>query len=61
VASPFRPAVGFGASIALFALVGCFVVELVQDGTLLGLGERAAAGGQALWVMAAVLLIWRSC
>jgi uncharacterized protein DUF998 len=57
---PFRPAVALAASGALIATLGWFVAELVQDSGRVGLSERAAAGSQALWPLAAVLLARRS-
>ena len=43
------------ASVVLLGLVGWFVVELVGDTARVGLAERAAAGGQALWPLVVVL------
>jgi hypothetical protein len=50
-----RPAAGAAATGALLGLLGWFYVELSTGGRTLGLAERAAAGGQALWPLAVVL------
>lgn len=52
---PFRAKVAIVVSAALLAAVAWFFVELFRDGTLIGLAERVAAGGQALWPAVAVL------
>jgi hypothetical protein len=56
---PFRPAVALAAGGALLAGLGWFFTELKQDGNWVGLSERVAAGSQALWPLAAVLLTRR--
>ena len=53
-AAALRRPVASAAAVALLGLVGWFVVELTGDGAV-GLAERAAAGAQALWPLAAVL------
>jgi uncharacterized protein DUF998 len=58
--SPFRPAVALAAAGVLIGVLGWFFVELTQDTDRVGLSERAAAGTQALWPLAAVLLARRS-
>jgi hypothetical protein len=60
IAVPFRPAVALAASGVLIATLGWFFAELLQDSGRVGLSERAAAGSQALWPLAAVLLARRS-
>jgi hypothetical protein len=56
---PFRPMVALGAGGVLLAGLGWFFAELVRDGDRVGLSERVAAGAQALWPLAAVLLARR--
>jgi len=56
---PFRPAVALGAGGVLLAGLGWFFAELLRDGDRVGLSERVAAGSQALWPLAAVLLARR--
>ena len=56
---PFRPAVALGAGGVLLAGLGWFFTELLRDGDRVGLSERIAAGSQALWPLAAVLLTRR--
>jgi hypothetical protein len=58
-AIPFRPGVALVAAGALLAGLGWFFAELLRDGDRIGLSERAAAGSQALWPLAAVLLARR--
>lgn len=53
---PFRPAVALAAGGVLLAGLGWFFAELVNDSPRVGLSERVAAGSQALWPLAAVLL-----
>lgn len=50
-----RPAVGAGATAVLLGLLGWLYAELSTGGGYLGLAERLAAGGQALWPLAVVL------
>ena len=57
---PFRPVVALAASGILVGVLGWFFTELLQDTDRVGLSERAAAGSQALWPLAAVLLARRS-
>jgi hypothetical protein len=57
---PFRPTVALAAAGVLFAGLGWFFAELLDDGDRIGLSERAAAAGQALWPLAAVLTARRS-
>jgi hypothetical protein len=57
---PFRPGVALAASGVLLGVLGWFFTELLQDTGRVGLSERAAAGSQALWPLAAVLLARRS-
>ena len=59
-AVPFRPAVALAASGILLGVLGWFFTELLQDSDRVGLSERAAAGSQALWPLAAVLLARRA-
>jgi len=47
------------AAAVLLALVGWFVIEL-GSGERVGLGERAAAGAQALWPLAVTVTAYRS-
>jgi hypothetical membrane protein len=55
-----RPAVSAGATATLLGLLVWFYVELIAGGGQLGLAERAAAGAQALWPVAVVLVCrWR--
>jgi hypothetical membrane protein len=56
---PFRPVVALAASGVLLAGLGWFFAELVHDTDRVGLSERAAAGSEALWPLAAVLLARR--
>jgi hypothetical membrane protein len=60
-AGPVAPpaAVMVPAALVLSALVLCFTIAL-GTGVLIGLAERAAAGAQALWPCATVLLLRRS-
>jgi hypothetical membrane protein len=57
---PFRPGVGLAASGVLLAGLGWFFAELFKDGDRVGLSERVAAGSQALWPLAAVLITRRT-
>jgi hypothetical membrane protein len=57
---PFRPVVALAASGVLLAGLGWFFAELFQDGDQVGLSERVAAGSQALWPLAAVLITRRT-
>jgi Protein of unknown function (DUF998) len=59
VPPPFRPAVALAASGVLLAGLGWFFTELFRDGDQVGLSERVAAGCQALWPLAAVLITRR--
>lgn len=56
---PFRPVVALGVSGVLLTELGWFVAELVNHSDRVGLSERVAAGSQALWPLAAVLLARR--
>ena len=56
---PFRPVVALAASGVLLAGLGWFFAELVDGSDRVGLSERVAAGSQALWPLAAVLLTRR--
>jgi len=56
---PFRPVVALAASGVLLTGLGWFFAELVNDTDRVGLSERVAAGSQALWPLAAVLLARR--
>jgi hypothetical protein len=53
---PFRPVTAVGAAGVLLAGLGWFFAELVNRSDRVGLSERVAAGGQALWPLAAVLV-----
>ena len=53
--APLRPVVALGAATVLLGLLGWFAAELAADGTGVGLAERATAGAQALWPLAAVV------
>ncbi|HST80990.1 MAG TPA: DUF998 domain-containing protein [Kineosporiaceae bacterium] len=57
---PFRPTVALAAGGALLGGLGWFFAEFLQDGDRVGLSERVAAGSQALWPLAAVLLTRRT-
>ena len=57
---PFRPAVALAAGGMLLGTLGWFFAELLTDGDRVGLSERAAAGSQALWPLAAVLITRRA-
>lgn len=57
---PFRPAVALAAGGVLLGALGWFFTELLRDSDRVGLSERAAAGSQALWPLAAVLLTRRA-
>jgi len=52
--APLRPAASVAAAAVLLGLVGWFGAELTSDSDRVGLAERAAAGAQALWPLAAV-------
>lgn len=56
----FRPVVALAAGGVLLATLGWFFAELLRDGDQIGLTERAAAGSQSLWPLAAVLLARRA-
>jgi hypothetical membrane protein len=56
--SPGR-AVSLAAASGLLGLLGWFGVEFARDGAHIGLAERALAGTQSLWPLAAVLLARR--
>jgi len=56
VPAPARPAVALGAAAVLLGLLGWFGAELAADDGRVGLSERAVAGAQSLWPLAAVLL-----
>jgi hypothetical protein len=60
VPRPFQPVVALAASGVLLASLGWFFAEVFEDGDQVGLSERVAAGSQALWPLAAVLLARRS-
>jgi hypothetical membrane protein len=53
------PAVWLAAAAGLLGLLGWFGFEFLGEGPRLGLSERALAGAQALWPLAAVLLARR--
>ena len=57
---PFRPVAALGASGVLLTGLGWFFAELVNHSDRVGLSERVAAGSQALWPLAAVLLARRT-
>ncbi|WP_375478269.1 DUF998 domain-containing protein [uncultured Jatrophihabitans sp.] len=48
---------GLGATVVLVALLAWLLVELQGGGSLLGVAERAVAGGQALWPLLAVVML----
>lgn len=48
-----------GAAVVLLGLLGWFMAEYFGGGPRVGLSERALAGAQALWPLAAVLLTMR--
>ena len=50
-----RRPVGAVATAGLAALLGWFVAQMAQDGALVGLSERAAAGAQSLWPLVVVV------
>ena len=50
---PLRPAATVAATVVLVGLLGWFGAELSADAGRVGLAERATAGAQALWPMAA--------
>jgi hypothetical membrane protein len=54
-----RPQVAFPAAAVLVGLVTWFGVELAADRGYVGLSERAAAGAQAIWPLATVVLAHR--
>jgi Protein of unknown function (DUF998) len=58
--SPFRPGVAVPAAAVLVGLLTWFGAELAADRGLVGLSERAAAGAQAIWPLATVVLIRRA-
>jgi hypothetical protein len=53
---PFRPGVALAAGGVLLGGLGWFFAELLNGTDRVGLSERVAAGSQALWPLAAVLL-----
>jgi hypothetical membrane protein len=55
-----RPAVALPAAAVLVGLITWFGAELAADRGLVGLSERAAAGAQALWPLATVVLARRA-
>jgi len=55
-----RPAGALSAAAVLLGLVAWFGAELAADRGLVGLSERAAAGAQALWPLATVVLARRA-
>ena len=57
--APARPAVALGAAAVLLGLLGWFGAELAAEDGRVGLSERAVAGAQSLWPLAAVLAIRR--
>jgi hypothetical membrane protein len=54
-----RPAAGVPAAAVLLGLVAWFGAELAAERGLVGLSERAAAGAQAIWPLATVILARR--
>ncbi|RZS87059.1 putative membrane protein [Motilibacter rhizosphaerae] len=56
---PLRPVPAAVATAGLLGLVGWFAAELSAGTDRVGLAERAAAGAQALWPLAAVALARR--
>ena len=50
-----RPGVSVGVSCVLLMLLGWFVVELIDEGGLVGLAERVLGTAQALWPLVVVL------
>jgi hypothetical membrane protein len=58
-ATVLRPAVALPAAAVLLGLVTWFGAELAADRGLVGLSERAAAGAQAIWPLATVVLARR--
>ena len=54
-----RAQVAVPAAVVLVALVAWFGVELAADRGYVGLSERAAAGAQAIWPLATVVLARR--
>lgn len=55
-----RPAVALPVAAVLLGLVAWFGAELAADRGRVGLSERVAAGAQAVWPAAAVVLVRRS-
>ncbi|HEY6795781.1 MAG TPA: DUF998 domain-containing protein [Kineosporiaceae bacterium] len=55
VPASFRPVTALGASAVLLIGLGWFFAELAGRTDRVGLSERVAAGGQALWPLAAIL------
>jgi hypothetical protein len=58
-ARPPGRAVALTAASGLLGLLGWFGYEFTRDGAQIGLAERALAGAQSLWPLAAVLLARR--
>jgi hypothetical protein len=56
----FRPVAALGASTVLLTGLGWFFAEVTGHTDRVGLSERVAAGSQALWPLAAVLLARRA-
>jgi hypothetical protein len=54
-----RPGASAAATATLLGLLGWFYLELSAGGGQLGLAERVAAGAQALWPLAVVLICRR--
>ncbi len=52
----FRERIAWAVTAALVAEVGWFFAEVLSDGRQIGLSERLAAGSQALWPLAVVLI-----
>jgi len=50
-----RPAVSVAATGVLLALLGWFLAELVTEGAITGVAERAMGVAQAGWPLAVVL------
>jgi energy-converting hydrogenase Eha subunit B len=54
-----RPQIAVPAAAVLVSLVVWFGVELAADRGYVGLSERAAAGAQAIWPLATVVIARR--
>jgi Protein of unknown function (DUF998) len=57
---PLRPVAALGAAGVLLGGLGWFLAELLNRSDRVGLSQRVAAGSQALWPLAAVLLARRT-